>query len=223
MGGVHGCAAQTLAEPYGRGSVVRFTEHRGYSHAAIRVEDGILSYRCVSGQSGHDRGAVISDTIIRCRIGRRLAAARRFDTGLELWRETGGPVTRNVVAPALRDGVKWAADRALRPINPPRWLPTCGRRRVYAVTRCMSRPATSCRHVEQTRTPMRRWGWPTGSPKLPADRDIVAYCRGTFCVIAPDAVHIAKSAGRTLKRLDEGMLELRLAGLPVAEPQPRAG
>jgi rhodanese-related sulfurtransferase/DNA-binding transcriptional ArsR family regulator len=59
--------------------------------------------------------------------------------------------------------------------------------------------------------------------ELPADRDIVAYCRGTFCVMAPDAVRIAKSAGRTLKRLDEGMLEWRLAGLPVDEPQPRAG
>ncbi|HZE15308.1 MAG TPA: ArsR family transcriptional regulator, partial [Mycobacterium sp.] len=34
---------------------------------------------------------------------------------------------------------------------------------------------------------------------------------------------IAKSAGRTLKRLHEGMLEWRLAGLPVDEPQPRAG
>jgi hypothetical protein len=39
----------------------------------------------------------------------------------------------------------------------------------------------------------------------------------------PDAVRIAKSAGRTLKRLHEGMLEWRLAGLPVDEPQPRAG
>ncbi|GAA5092691.1 hypothetical protein GCM10023319_48500 [Nocardia iowensis] len=51
--------------------------------------------------------------------------------------------------------------------------------------------------------------------ELPADRDIVAYCRGTYCVMAPDAVRIAQSSGRQVKRLDEGMLEWALAGLPV--------
>lgn len=59
--------------------------------------------------------------------------------------------------------------------------------------------------------------------ELPADREIVAYCRGSFCVMAPDAVGIAKSAGRAVKRLDEGMLEWRLAGLPVDQPEARAG
>lgn len=51
--------------------------------------------------------------------------------------------------------------------------------------------------------------------ELPADHDIVAYCRGTFCIMAPDAVAIAHAAGRDIKRLDEGMLEWALAGLPV--------
>ncbi|MBF6239134.1 HTH-type transcriptional repressor CzrA [Nocardia otitidiscaviarum] len=51
--------------------------------------------------------------------------------------------------------------------------------------------------------------------ELPADRDIVAYCRGAYCVMAPDAVHIAQQSGREVKRLEEGMLEWALAGLPV--------
>lgn len=51
--------------------------------------------------------------------------------------------------------------------------------------------------------------------ELSADHDVVAYCRGAFCVMAPDAVAIAKAAGRAMKRLDEGMLEWRVAGLPV--------
>ncbi|WP_054812527.1 ArsR/SmtB family transcription factor [Nocardia arizonensis] len=51
--------------------------------------------------------------------------------------------------------------------------------------------------------------------ELPADRDIVAYCRGAYCVMAPDAIHIAQQSGREVKRLDEGMLEWSLAGLPV--------
>ncbi|MFE3957659.1 ArsR/SmtB family transcription factor [Nocardia sp. NPDC059091] len=51
--------------------------------------------------------------------------------------------------------------------------------------------------------------------ELPADREIVAYCRGAYCVMAPDAIRIAQQSGRAVKRLDEGMLEWTLAGLPV--------
>ncbi|MFI6865847.1 ArsR/SmtB family transcription factor [Nocardia sp. NPDC050406] len=51
--------------------------------------------------------------------------------------------------------------------------------------------------------------------ELPADREIVAYCRGAYCVMAPDATRIAQRAGRGVKRLEEGMLEWTLAGLPV--------
>lgn len=56
--------------------------------------------------------------------------------------------------------------------------------------------------------------------ELTGDRDIVAYCRGAYCVMAPDAVRIARDAGREVKRLDDGMLEWRLAGLPVDEGAP---
>jgi rhodanese-related sulfurtransferase/DNA-binding transcriptional ArsR family regulator len=58
--------------------------------------------------------------------------------------------------------------------------------------------------------------------ELPADHDIVAYCRGAYCVMAPEATRIAKTSGRMVKRLGEGMLEWRLAGLPVEESQVRA-
>ncbi|WP_405136349.1 ArsR/SmtB family transcription factor [Nocardia sp. NBC_01388] len=51
--------------------------------------------------------------------------------------------------------------------------------------------------------------------ELPGDHDIVAYCRGAYCVMAPEAIRVANQAGRAVKRLDEGMLEWRLAGLPV--------
>jgi rhodanese-related sulfurtransferase len=50
---------------------------------------------------------------------------------------------------------------------------------------------------------------------LPEDVDIVAYCRGAYCVLAYEAVRRLQSAGRRGRRLDEGMLEWRLAGLPV--------
>ena len=51
--------------------------------------------------------------------------------------------------------------------------------------------------------------------ELPADTEIVAYCRGAYCVMAHDAVNLLGSAGRRAHLLQDGMLEWRLAGLPV--------
>ena len=46
-------------------------------------------------------------------------------------------------------------------------------------------------------------------------RTVVAYCRGSFCVMAHDAVRILGGAGVEARRLEDGMLEWRTAGLPV--------
>lgn len=51
---------------------------------------------------------------------------------------------------------------------------------------------------------------------IPADQEIVAYCRGAYCVLAHDAVRLLTSRGRHARRLADGMLEWRLARLPVA-------
>jgi rhodanese-related sulfurtransferase/DNA-binding HxlR family transcriptional regulator len=50
--------------------------------------------------------------------------------------------------------------------------------------------------------------------ELPADREIVAYCRGPFCAYAHAAVRQLESAGLDGKRLDIGWPEWRLGGLP---------
>src|ERR671929_548202 len=47
--------------------------------------------------------------------------------------------------------------------------------------------------------------------ELPADREVVAYCRGPFCAYAHDAVRQLWSAGRKAKRLDIGWPEWKLA------------
>lgn len=52
--------------------------------------------------------------------------------------------------------------------------------------------------------------------ELPADQEIVAYCRGAYCVFAHDAVRLLTAEGRPARRLADGMLEWRLADLPVA-------
>lgn len=52
---------------------------------------------------------------------------------------------------------------------------------------------------------------------LPAGVEVVAYCRGPFCVYADDAVRLLRRRGRTARRLEDGLPEWRHAGLPVVE------
>jgi rhodanese-related sulfurtransferase/predicted transcriptional regulator len=47
--------------------------------------------------------------------------------------------------------------------------------------------------------------------ELPSDREVIAYCRGPFCVMAHEAVHRLQAAGLSARRLDEGWPEWRLA------------
>jgi rhodanese-related sulfurtransferase len=52
--------------------------------------------------------------------------------------------------------------------------------------------------------------------RLPKRAHIVAYCRGPYCVLAPQAVQRLRAKGFDARRLVDGMPEWRLAGLPVA-------
>ncbi len=51
--------------------------------------------------------------------------------------------------------------------------------------------------------------------ELPKDLDIVAYCRGKYCVLSPEAVAILKEKGFQAIRMEEGLQEWKKAGLPV--------
>jgi rhodanese-related sulfurtransferase len=51
--------------------------------------------------------------------------------------------------------------------------------------------------------------------ELPADREIVAYCRGPWCVLSFEAVARLRRAGREARRLEDGLPEWRRAGRPV--------
>ena len=50
---------------------------------------------------------------------------------------------------------------------------------------------------------------------LTRQREIVAYCRGPYCVYADDAVRLLRARGLEARRLDVGFPEWRSAGLPV--------
>ena len=51
--------------------------------------------------------------------------------------------------------------------------------------------------------------------KLPRRSEIVAYCRGPYCVYADDAVRLLQQRGLKARRLDVGYPEWRRAGLPI--------
>src|SRR5436189_3644579 len=53
------------------------------------------------------------------------------------------------------------------------------------------------------------------APKLPRRRQIVAYCRGPYCVYADDAVRLLQARRLKARRLDLGFPEWRRAGLPI--------
>jgi rhodanese-related sulfurtransferase/DNA-binding MarR family transcriptional regulator len=55
---------------------------------------------------------------------------------------------------------------------------------------------------------------------LPADAEIVAYCRGPFCAYAHEAVRRLRDTGRSARRLEDGWPEWRLAQRASQPPTP---
>ena len=51
---------------------------------------------------------------------------------------------------------------------------------------------------------------------LPRSKEVVAYCRGPYCVFAFEAVAALRKAGYKARRLEDGMPHWRAANLPVA-------
>ncbi len=52
--------------------------------------------------------------------------------------------------------------------------------------------------------------------ELPQDQEIAAYCRGPYCVLAIQAVEMLRTKGYKAVRLEEGVLDWRAMGFPIA-------
>jgi rhodanese-related sulfurtransferase/predicted transcriptional regulator len=79
------------------------------------------------------------------------------------------------------------------------------------------RPATEFRfgHIAGARSaPLEEL--PQQIARLPKRAEVVAYCRGPYCVYADDAVRLLRDRGVRARRLDIGFPEWRLQGYPVA-------
>ena len=53
--------------------------------------------------------------------------------------------------------------------------------------------------------------------ELPAEQEIVAYCRGPWCVLSFEAVALLRQRGYRTRRLEDGFPEWKTAGLPIEE------
>lgn len=51
--------------------------------------------------------------------------------------------------------------------------------------------------------------------ELPKRKEIIAYCRGPYCLMSYDAVSLLRKKGIKARRLEAGLPEWRAAGLPV--------
>jgi len=52
--------------------------------------------------------------------------------------------------------------------------------------------------------------------ELPKRKEVVAYCRGPYCLMSYDAVQLLRQKGLKARRLKDGLPEWRVAGLPTA-------
>lgn len=57
-------------------------------------------------------------------------------------------------------------------------------------------------------------------PDLPADREVIAYCRGPYCFLSAEAVSELRARGIRAQRLADGFPEWKAAGRPVEEGVP---
>jgi rhodanese-related sulfurtransferase/DNA-binding MarR family transcriptional regulator len=56
--------------------------------------------------------------------------------------------------------------------------------------------------------------------EVPRDREVVAYCRGPYCVMAIEAVELLRAHGFEATRMEEGVPDWRARGLPVEASAP---
>ena len=58
--------------------------------------------------------------------------------------------------------------------------------------------------------------------RLPTDGEVIAYCRGPYCLLAFEAVTKLRDKGFAARRLEDGFPEWKLAALPIERTSPRS-
>lgn len=173
------------------------------------------SRQSVANTSQHLQGLHAAGLVIREREGTRVRYELAGDDVLRLWialRDTSA----SRLAEVERSAREFLGEQ-VEGIDREELIKRMRRRDVVLVD---VRPAAEFEagHIEGARS------IPLGEleqhlDELPEDREVIAYCRGPFCVMANEAVRRLRTAGRRARRLEEGWPEWHLTELEKAGSQ----
>lgn len=184
----------------GERSVEAAAERAGLSvanasqHLRLMRRTGLLASR----RSGKQVLYRLSDPAVLDLLGalhrvasRNLAEVRDVLAGYFHQRDTLEPISRRELARRLKDGTATVLD--VRPTD-----------------------EFSAGHLPRAiNIPLREL--PRRLRDLPKDREVVAYCRGPYCVLAFEAAALLRKHGFDVRRLEDGYPEWKAAGLPVEQ------
>jgi rhodanese-related sulfurtransferase/DNA-binding transcriptional ArsR family regulator len=187
----------------GEASVEALAERAGLSvanasqHLRLMRRTGLLASRRAGKHIfyGLSDPAVLDLAAALRRVGERnLAAVRDVIGGYFRQRDALEPVSRKELTRRLKDGLVTVLD--VRPEDE------------YAAG-----------HLPQAvNIPLRALA--KRLREIPKSREIVAYCRGPYCVLAFEAVALLRERGFKVRRLEDGYPEWKAAGLPVETAEP---
>ena len=161
-------------------------------HLRLMRRAGLLASRRVGKHIlyGLSDPAVLDLVVSLRRVGERnVAAVRDVIGGYFHRRDAFEPVSRKELARRLKDGLVTVLD--VRP-----------------------RDEFGAGHLPNAiNIPLREL--PKRLRDIPKTREVVAYCRGPYCVLAFEAVALLRERGFKVRRLEDGYPEWKAAGLPV--------
>jgi rhodanese-related sulfurtransferase len=168
----------------------------------------------VANTSHHLRALARAGLVRTRREGTRIFYGLAGDGVVDLWRALR-QVAGEHVAGLERLAEAYLGDRSgLEPISR-RELQARLRRGDVVVLDVRPAPEFESGHIAGARsvpvTELRR-----ALRSLPKGAEVVAYCRGPYCVYADDAVRELRRRGFEAQRLEDGFPEWKRAGLPVA-------
>lgn len=179
-------AVEALAERAGL-SVANASQHLRLMRRAGLLSSRRAGKRILYGLSDP---AVLDLVAALRRVGERnLAEIRGVVGGYFHQRDALEPVSRKELARRLKDGLVTVLD--VRP------------RDEYAAGHLPKAVNIPLRELSQRLR------------EIPKGREIVAYCRGPYCVLAFEAVALLRDRGFKVRRLEDGYPEWKAAGLPV--------
>lgn len=168
----------------------------------------------VANTSHHLRTLARAGLVATRREGTRVYYRVASAAVLDLWRSVRA-VAWEHVADVERRAEEYLGDRdAIDAVSRDELARRLGRSRIVILD-VRPRAEYDAGHI-----PGARWIDPANPARhlrdLPARTNVVAYCRGPFCVFADDAIRSLRRRGVHARRLEDGFPEWRDAGLPVA-------